>query len=845
MRRGFVLGVPAPCGKSPPARPLAALGATRGIVHSLLALATALLLPPTSPGTASAQTPGTPPGDTLPTDPARDAYLDETARFLVLGVKAARDTAQLGIDAYTTLIRERMGVEAPTYQRDRPWVNGERVTRVRWSRDEPDVAHVLGARFRDPGQGPDDPPDYFSGLRTERFAADPRTDPFHFALAALRANTDQAGRAILSPLAPGSERHYQYRSGDTISVVLGGGRTITAVAVTAIPRVRSIRLVSAIMWIEPESMGLARVAYRLSKRLDREISWRLRQGGRWSVGFTVDDGYVFAAPDSAGVADPVAAPDSAAAPDAPRRPDSAAAPDSTPAAPRRNTLLDRFLNGVVDNLIPQMAFDISTVVADYELYEFRHWLPRRVFWTGYWAVDEDPRASDRPPPPVPMTIDWAFEIEDVRERGAEAAPGTPATAAEALELWTQQDDSVSGDLAEAEPDETITITPADRAALARSELLPANQWEEGLAGLDADAVAEIASALAEIGTGEGGDRALAANPWTFHPPGRTLWLLRYNPVEGVSAGTRLRRDFGWGRGVVTVRIPTRRVQAPDADLTLVRDSPGRRVQFSVYRALRGGGIGDGGVGRSPGGFVTSGDSTDFYWSRGVAVRLLPGAGERYRMSLRFFAESDADLVRGGERVSEGAAGGGIGGDRGETEGEDARVRNRVGVSASWRPWWGGVTAQTLGWGGWAGVRGALGDNSHVRAGVTGALVVPLGGGFSAGMEAGGAWAWGDPAPLDLWSLGADGRWLRGHSGNLLSPGIWRARVDLQRAVSFLRLSVFADWASSGGNDYYAVGTGLVFMDGITRLDVAHGLGPGREGRLSAALRVHTLGDGWF
>lgn len=809
--RGFVVqGAPAAPGI--PSRPLAALGATRGSVHGLLALATLLLLPPTSPGTASAQAAGTPPGDTLPTDPARDAYLDETARFLVLGVRAARDTARLGIDAYTTLIRERMGVEAPTYQRDRPWVHGERVTRVRWSREEPDVAHVLGARFRDPGQGPDEPPGYFSGLRTERFAADPRTDPFHFGVAALGANTDEAGRAILSPLAPGSERHYQYRSGDTISVEFGGGRTITAVAVTAIPRVRSIRLVSAIMWIEPESMGLARIAYRISKRLDREISWRLRQGGRWSVGFTVDDGYVFAAPDSARD------------------------------EPRRNTLFDRFLNGVVDNLVPQMAFDISTVVADYEFYEFRHWLPRRVFWTGYWAVDEDPRASDRPPPPVPMTIDWAFEIEDVRERGAEAALGTPATAAEALELWTQQDDSVSGDLAGADSSETITITPADRAALARSELLPPNQWEEGLVGLDPDAVADIASALAGIGTGEGGDPALAANPWTFHPPGRTLWLLRYNPVEGVSAGTRLRRDFGWGRGVVTVRIPTRRVQTPDADLTLVRDSPGRRVQFSVYRALRGGGIGDGGVGRSPGGFVTSGDSTDFYWSRGVAVRLLPGAGERYRMSLRFFAESEADLVRGGDRATEAEAsdvdGDGI-------EGEGAAVRNRVGVSASWRPWWGGVTAQTLGWGGWAGVRGALGDNPHVRAGVTGALVVPLGGGYSAAVEAGGAWAWGDPAPLDLWSLGADGRWLRGHSGNLLSSGIWRARVDLQRPVSFLRLSVFADWASSGGNDYYAVGTGLVFMDGITRLDVAHGLGPGQEGRLSAALRLHTLGDGLF
>ena len=117
----------------------------------------ALLLALTLHGTASAQTPDSIPGDTLATDPTRDAYLDETARHLVLGVKAARDTAQLGIDGYTALIRERLGMDAPTFGRDRPYVSGERVTRVRWSRDEPDVAHVLGSRFRDPGQAPGDP----------------------------------------------------------------------------------------------------------------------------------------------------------------------------------------------------------------------------------------------------------------------------------------------------------------------------------------------------------------------------------------------------------------------------------------------------------------------------------------------------------------------------------------------------------------------------------------------------------------------------------------------------------------------------------------------------------------
>ena len=73
-----------------------------------------LLLPAALHGAVLAQTP-----DTLPPDSARDAYLDETARRLVLGAKAARDTSRHTIDAYTAVIRERVGVEAPSFRRDR------------------------------------------------------------------------------------------------------------------------------------------------------------------------------------------------------------------------------------------------------------------------------------------------------------------------------------------------------------------------------------------------------------------------------------------------------------------------------------------------------------------------------------------------------------------------------------------------------------------------------------------------------------------------------------------------------------------------------------------------------
>ena len=743
----------------------------------MLALALSLLLAATLHGTAVAQTP-----DTLPPDPARDAYLDETARRLVLGAKAARDTARLAIDAYTALVRERVGMDAPSFRRDRPWVHGERAIRVRWSREEPDVAHVLGARFRHPGSAPGES-EFFTGLRTERFAADPLGDPFVFGFAVF-AQSQEAEATTYSPLRPDSERHYQFRSGDTISVRFSDGRAVRAVSVAVIPRYRNIRLVSAIMWIDPESFGLVRVAYRLAKKIDREMSWRLRLGGR-EAGLQVGIGRLYSADSTL-----------------------ASSPRSTPP-----TFTDRLLSGVANNSLPRLEMDISTVVADYGLWEMRHWLPRSVRWQGHMVAAEGVNATGDVPPAVPMTIDWTLEIEDIRERGAEAAEGTPATAAEAMRLWHQEGDSVRGDLESADPGETVTIVPADREALTTSDLLPPAFWEDQ--AVDGATLQQVASDLAAIGTGEGGDRSQAASPWVFQPPGKTLRLLRYNPVERVSVGTRVRRDFGWGTAELTARIGTARLEPPDVDLTLLRDHPRSRMLVSFYRALRGADPGARGSG-TPGLYAT-GDPADFHWSHGAAIRFLPPSGQRTRLSLRLFAERDTDV------------------------GADTR-RDRVGAGLTWRPWWGGELG-SVGGGGRVAVRGALGDSSHVRALAEGALVVPLPNRMSLGVQAGIARVWGDPAQQDLWRVGGTGSWLRGHDDAVRASRIAMARVDVQRPWRFLRASVFGDWARAGGEDFHAVGAGLVFMDGLMRLDVARGLGRGGEG--GAVLRLHLLGDAFF
>ena len=747
----------------------------------------ALILTATLHGSTGAQERGSSP-DTLSgarPGPTHDAYLDETARRLVLGVKAARDTARLGIDTYTGLARERVNFQAPALRRDRPWVNGERVTRIRWSRSEPSVVHVLGSRLRHPGIGPNDRRQFFPGVGLEHRAANPLWDPFVLGASAA-AETDEAASAVRSPLAANAERYYQYRSGDTISVRLADGRSIEVVSVTVIPRIRSIRLVSAIMWVDRESFNLVRVASRPAKRVDSEMSWQLRHDDGWSLVLAISaDG-------------------------------DGADQDSTRSRPG---IFERVMSGAINGLMAPLELDISVMVVEYGLWELEHWLPRSVALEAHVTVRVDDVADADVVPDMPIAFDWTLEVEDIRERGTEASAGTPATAAEALQLWRLPGDSIEGDLESADPDEAVTITPEDRAALTESALLPPTMWDDRRGPVDAALLEGIASDLAAIETGEGGPAEEEASPWFLEPPVKTLRLVRYNPVEGVSLGTRLLRDLGRSRVLLTTRFGTRSLDIPDVDLTFQRDRPGHRLWMSFYRDLRSGELDGGGGGGNPGVFLTEADSSAFHWSTGASLRILPGGGRRNWLSLTVFGERDTEIGTGVQR-------------------------DRLGAAVGWRPWWGGRDG-TLAGGGRAMVRGSMGDNPHVKAIAEAVLVVPLGGGRSLGLQGGTAAVWGDPAPLDLWNPGSSANWLRGHRDAVREDRVWGARLDLQQPVRFLRASVFADWVSTGDADLYAAGVGLVFMDGIVRLDVARGFRFGRIGRPDAVLRLHLLGDTFF
>ena len=720
--------------------PAAVLRAT--IVPATVLVAT--LLGTTPPHPALAQQPETGAPD--------DAYLDETARRLVIGARTAHAATREAINTHSGTVHERLAFDAPTSRRDRPWMRGERVLSARWSRSAPPALDLLDETFRHPGIGPGKPR-YFQGLRAGHLPVDPLADPFSLGLAPFMGG-DAAATAVHSPLGPDAERYYQFRSGDTTALQLDDGQTVETIPVTAIPRYRSIRLVAAIMWIDPETFALVRTAYRPAKRIDHEITGVLREADGWWLGLDV------AADDEAPAEDP---------------------------PPNQPGWFGQLINETFTAVLLGIETDISAVTVEFAPARTGHWLPRRAQWTGYTGI-ESVTATGSVVPTLPFVIDW-------------------------------------------------TLDPADDDT---QEWDPANARNEALS---------LGNTLAAIGNGNAGDPGQAASPWYLYPPIWTLNLVRYNPVEGVSIGAQMRRDFGWWRSVLTVRAATREwKEVPDLDLTFQRDRPGLRTQFSMYRALRTGALGAGGIDGFPLPLILESDSLDFHRSTGAAMRFLSGSGDRLGLSLSLFAERDEVIETGDDHHHEDENG--TEHDhavraRSDDDDETGHERQRFGAALEWRPWWGGMGQESIGAGGTVSVRGSAGDNAHVRTVIEGALLVPLAARISLGLQAGFANVSGDPAPQDLWDLGATGAFLRGHADAVETSRAWMGRADLQFPVRYARLSLFGDWARAEGGDYYAAGAGLVLLDGLLRVDLAQGLTAEREGGPERGLRIHVLMDNLF
>jgi len=193
--------------------------------------------------------------------PADDAYDDAVARRLVALARETRFGQSAQIMSYTAVVRERAAVMLRAPLKDRTLFRFEQATRVRWSRFGETVALVLASKAQYPGGeavGPG-PLVYF----------DPAADRLAFGVPG-DASAEPEDDEPFHPLADGSEAHYRYRSGDTLTIRLADGRTVRVVEVQLIPRGASFRYLAGSLWIEPESGAVARAVLRLARRFDHE-----------------------------------------------------------------------------------------------------------------------------------------------------------------------------------------------------------------------------------------------------------------------------------------------------------------------------------------------------------------------------------------------------------------------------------------------------------------------------------------------------------------------------------------------------------------------------------------------
>jgi hypothetical protein len=407
------------------------------------------------------------------------------------------------------------------------------------------------------------------------------------------------------------------------------------------------------------------------------------------------------------------------------------------------------------------------------------------------------------------------------------------------------------------------ISPRNTDLLLESPLLPPPIWEDAPGFATEAELREIYDRLSRIPGPAQPDLPVRFG-WGPGEPG----MLRYNRVEALSVGAR-----------VSVPLPRVTVEAvarlgaadlhPNAELLLRRETLLRTLELRGYhqlttvdesrRAL--------GAGNSMSALLFGRDEGEYFRATGAALTLAPPAQRRRAWDARFYAEAHRGVTRGTHIALPRAWSDSIFRDN-----IAALPTQQAGAAVRFRPWWGtdpfaaqfGIDVSLLG----EQVRfpDGAGSGAVLRGQATLRGALPLPGRLRLGAEAGAGLArgtlehdtFGAVPPQRLFYLGGAST-LRGHEpGTLRGTEMARGRLELARTLPFGGLAAFTDYAStagstsgsaalrpagvnsSGSSELWAAGVGLSILDGLVRIDLAHGIGPRRGWQAEAARRGWRL-----
>lgn len=485
----------------------------------------------------------------------------------------------------------------------------------------------------------------------------------------------------------------------------------------------------------------------------------------------------------------------------------------------------------VPGFVKPIRATVDFITLDYGFQELRWWLPNRMAFDGTASIAG--YAS------MPVRFEWTFDDYVIGEPQA-LDPGEEGLP-EGWSRWVEEDIEVGGDEEEwddapppPEDDSLPTrdtrvihiVPPVD--SLVASAALPPPLFSGSVDAFDEAELDQLRARLGriEVPRPELPGPRLLAGPL----PG----LLRYNRVEGLSAGLEL----SWPTGEATAFEASGRLGVPEwepgAELRLARRTATSRLGVGVYRRLTD--LGDWGrplgFGNSVNTLLTGYD--DGLYFRETGIELFAGHdGARTSWDVRVFGErqqtapktTDVSLPDAwGERILPPN----VTADRGELGGVSGRLRLFSGVDPA-DP----IVSGTV-WG-----EAAAGDFDYGRLAASTAVTLPFPGQWTLAAEAGGGTAFGHPPAQRLFYLGGPYTLRAFEPGAVGGEAFWLGRVELGKGFrvarnaygiggSTFRVVAFGDAGWAGPRDAFgtegwsaSVGAGFSVMDGILRFDLAH------------------------
>lgn len=472
----------------------------------------------------------------------------------------------------------------------------------------------------------------------------------------------------------------------------------------------------------------------------------------------------------------------------------------------------------VPAILQPVEAEISYVTVEYSLHELRFWLPRRFALEGEARMGRLVR--------IPLTVEWQvgeYEVNQASSQIPFAGPLPPG--------WSRSEQRVEDERGRVSY--VTVVVPETRQLLTSPELSVDAPRRTPTAFTD-DEVDALRSEL----------QALIPTNRRFRPQaawGLTQGLTRYNRVEGLSVGGKV--DFSLSPTAsagVEARIGTGD-REPNAALTLRKGPDDHQWSLSGYHRLAaaddwtdpfsfGNSVRNLLFGASVGDFYRATGASLGYGHTGRATRWqLSGFVEKQDSVTRTTAFAVADILR----------------DHGMRPTRAAAPVTLQGARVSLR-WFRGqdpngliLTGQVLG-------EVATGDGEYQRGAVTVSASHPLFFGLAGAVEAGAGTLLGDVLPQREFLLGGYTT-LRGFDESAVAgPAFWRARAEVASGFAGARVGLFADagWAGSRSafaldDPFASVGVGTSLLDGLIRLDLAHGI------RRGDAWRLHLYFDGLF